>query len=46
MLADKDRIFKNLYGHHGWGLEAHARGAAGTAPRRSWKRAATASSTK
>src|SRR5271169_3129147 len=28
MLADKDRIFKNLYGHHGWGLEgARARGA-------------------
>ena len=24
MLADKDRIFKNLYGHHGWDL-AHAR---------------------
>ena len=28
MLADKDRIFKNLYGLHGWGLEgARARGA-------------------
>ncbi len=28
MLADKDRIFKNLYGHHGFGLEgARARGA-------------------
>ena len=28
MLADKDRIFTNLYGHHGWGLEgARARGA-------------------
>ena len=28
MLADKDRIFKNLYGHHGWGLDgARARGA-------------------
>ena len=27
MLADKDRIFKNLYGHHGWGLDgARARG--------------------
>ena len=27
MLADKDRIFKNLYGHHDWGLEgARARG--------------------
>src|SRR5579875_2692232 len=28
MLADKDRIFKNLYGHHGWALDAaRARGA-------------------
>ena len=28
MLADKDRIFKNLYGRHNWGLEgARARGA-------------------
>ena len=28
MLADKDRIFKNLYGHHDWGLDgARARGA-------------------
>ena len=28
MLADKDRIFKNLYGHHGWQLDAaRARGA-------------------
>src|SRR5580700_27416 len=28
MLADKDRIFKNLYGRHDWGLEgARARGA-------------------
>src|ERR1700684_53571 len=28
MLADKDRIFKNLYGQHDWGLEgARARGA-------------------
>ena len=28
MLADKDRIFKNLYGHHGFGLDAaRARGA-------------------
>jgi NADH-quinone oxidoreductase subunit F len=28
MLADKDRIFKNLYGGHGWGLDgARARGA-------------------
>ena len=28
MLADKDRIFTNLYGHHDWGLEgARARGA-------------------
>ncbi|MGB6756336.1 MAG: NADH-quinone oxidoreductase subunit NuoF [Xanthobacteraceae bacterium] len=28
MLADKDRIFKNLYGRHGFGLEAaRARGA-------------------
>ena len=28
MLADKDRIFKNLYGFHDWGLEgARARGA-------------------
>jgi len=28
MLADKDRIFKNLYGLHDWGLEgARARGA-------------------
>src|SRR6195952_4594948 len=28
MLADKDRIFKNLYGQHDWGLEgASARGA-------------------
>ena len=27
MLADKDRIFKNLYGRHGWGLDgARARG--------------------
>ena len=27
MLADKDRIFKNLYGQHDWGLEgARARG--------------------
>jgi NADH-quinone oxidoreductase subunit F len=27
MLADKDRIFKNLYGHHGWDLDgARARG--------------------
>jgi NADH-quinone oxidoreductase subunit F len=28
MLADKDRIFTNLYGQHGWGLDgARARGA-------------------
>jgi len=28
MLADKDRIFKNLYGRRDWGLEgARARGA-------------------
>jgi len=28
MLSDKDRIFKNLYGLHDWGLEgARARGA-------------------
>ncbi len=28
MLADKDRIFKNLYGRHDWGLDgARARGA-------------------
>ena len=28
MLEDKDRIFKNLYGHHDWGLKgARARGA-------------------
>src|SRR5256714_10147740 len=28
MLQDKDRIFKNLYGYHDWGLEgARARGA-------------------
>ena len=28
MLADKDRIFTNLYGHHDWGLKgARARGA-------------------
>ena len=28
MLADKDRIFKNLYGQHDWGLDgARARGA-------------------
>ena len=28
MLADKDRIFKNLYGRHDWGLKgARARGA-------------------
>ncbi len=34
MLADKDRIFLNLYGQHDWGLEgARWRAAAGTAPR-------------
>src|SRR6202051_4370127 len=28
MLADKDRIYKKLYGHNGWGLDgARARGA-------------------
>ncbi|HEX8809949.1 MAG TPA: NADH-quinone oxidoreductase subunit F, partial [Xanthobacteraceae bacterium] len=28
MLADKDRIFKNLYGQHDWGLDgARRRGA-------------------
>src|SRR5947209_20607865 len=28
MLADQDRIFKNLYGQHDWGLDgARARGA-------------------
>src|SRR3954463_13072158 len=28
MLEDKDRIFKNLYGYHDWGLKgARARGA-------------------
>ena len=28
MLADKDRIFRNLYGQHDWGLKgARARGA-------------------
>ena len=27
MLADKDRIFLNLYGLHDWGLEGGARGA-------------------
>jgi len=46
MLADKDRIFKNLYGHHGWASTARVRAAAGTAPRRSLKKAATPSSTK
>ena len=25
MLDDKDRIFKNLYGQHDWGLEGRAR---------------------
>ena len=46
MLADKDRIFKNLYGLHDWGLEARARAAPGTTPRRSSTRAATPSSTR
>ena len=25
MLADKDRIFKNLYGQRDWGLDGRAR---------------------
>ena len=30
MLADKDRIFRNLYGQHDWGLKgARARGRLG-----------------
>ena len=37
MLDDKDRIFKNLYGLHDWGLEGARRVAPGTAPRRSSK---------
>ena len=42
MLEDKDRIFKNLYGFHDWGLKARARAAHGTAPRTSWRAGATA----
>ena len=35
MLADKDRIFTNLYGFQDWGLEGGAgRAATGTTPRR------------
>ena len=33
MLADKDRIFTNLYGQHDWRLKARGRAAIGTAPR-------------
>ncbi len=46
MLADKDRIFKNLYGQHDGASMARVRAAPGTAPRRFWKKAATASSTR
>ena len=41
MLADKDRIFSNLYGLQDWGLEGAAAVAPGTARRPSSTRAAT-----
>jgi hypothetical protein len=46
MLADKDRIFTNLYGLKDWASKARARAGSGTAPRRFSKRAATGSSTR
>ena len=46
MLDDKDRIFKNLYGQATGASKARASAAPGTAPRRSWTRAATPSSTR
>ena len=33
MLADKDRIFTNLYGLHDWRLAGARRAAIGTAPK-------------
>ena len=33
MLADKDRIFTNLYGRDDWGSPAPGAAAIGTAPR-------------
>jgi NADH-quinone oxidoreductase subunit F len=42
MLADKDRIFTNLYGFHDWRLAGAARAAPGTTPRRSSTRGPTA----
>ena len=32
MLADKDRIFTNLYGFQDWGLKGRRRAATGTTP--------------
>ena len=34
MLADKDRIFTNLYGFKDWGLKLHVCAAIGMIPRR------------
>ena len=34
MLADKDRIFQNLYGFQDWRLAGARRAAPGTTPRR------------
>jgi NADH-quinone oxidoreductase subunit F len=46
MLADKDRIFTNLYGQHDWGLGgARARGA-WDGSKAFWRKAARQSSTK
>lgn len=46
MLDDKDRIFKNLYGLHDWGLEGARRRGAWDGTRGSSTRAATGSSTR
>ncbi len=47
MLADKDRIFTNLYGLHDWGLDgARARGAWDGTKALHRARAATGSSTR
>ena len=46
MLADKDRIFTNLYGLHDPLLKVRARAATGTTRRRSWNGAVTKSSTR
>ena len=46
MLADKDRIFKNLYGRHDWGLEGARARSAWDGTKAILEKAATPSSTR